>query len=114
MMSTSAHTQVGSCMLSVGALFAFIGFSIFDNGLLALGNIYLVSGCFIMLGYPRTKGLLLKYSNLKFTLFLVAGFTIVIAGWPRIGILVELFGLYHLMKTFLYMPIQIARSYLGI
>mmetsp|Transcript_14082 Transcript_14082/g.21358 ORF Transcript_14082/g.21358 Transcript_14082/m.21358 type:complete len:115 (+) Transcript_14082:44-388(+) len=114
MFSTSVHGQIGRTMAIVGGLFIFLGFSIFDNGLLALGNTYLVIGSLVMMGPARAKETLLNTSNLKITILLVTGFLIVITGRPRIGILVESYALYSLLKSFLYTPIRILRTYLGI
>ncbi|GAB5364400.1 hypothetical protein AAMO2058_000966800 [Amorphochlora amoebiformis] len=114
MLATSPLTQVGSSMMTIGGMFAFLGFSIFDSGLLALGNIFLVFGFFTFLGMLRSKSILLERKNLKFTAFLAAGIIIVLTGRPRAGILVQSFGLYYLLKSFLYMPIQFVRTWLRI
>mmetsp|Transcript_27208 Transcript_27208/g.66190 ORF Transcript_27208/g.66190 Transcript_27208/m.66190 type:complete len:117 (+) Transcript_27208:257-607(+) len=116
-MSTPS-AQVGRVMVGMGALFAFLGFVIFDNGLLALGNIFLVTGTFTSIGMARTRNILLKSSNLKFTAFFLSGVFVVLTGRPRTGMLLEFFGLYHMMKTFVYAyvetPIKFIRSYIGI
>eukprot|EP00466_Bigelowiella_natans_P012668 jgi/Bigna1/59752/fgenesh1_kg.6_\ len=101
-------------MLSMGLLFLLTGFTLSDGGLLALGNLFLVAGCFLTLGIQSAKATLLEPSNLKFTLFLLVGIAVVLSGRPRIGILLELIGLYNFMKSFLYTPVALVKSYLGL
>mmetsp|Transcript_11459 Transcript_11459/g.21002 ORF Transcript_11459/g.21002 Transcript_11459/m.21002 type:complete len:119 (-) Transcript_11459:203-559(-) len=117
MLATSVHAQVGRLVMSVGGLFAFLGFSIFDNGLLALGNIFLVTGCFIWLGFDKSRSMLFQRDNLKFTVFLAIGFVVVLSGRPRVGILFEVFALYNLMKSYIHRAFKFAKgmlSYVGL
>jgi hypothetical protein len=88
----SLHAQIGSAVMMVGGIFAFLGFAIFDNGLLALGNLFLVSGSFTMLGFQKSRSIVLQRENIKFSLCSLLGLGVVLSGRPRIGIIIEIFG----------------------
>ncbi len=98
----------------MGALFAFGGFVLMDGGMLALGNIFLLVGTAAVLGPSRLRALALDRRNIAFNLFLLVGLALTLRGSPRTGILLELVGLYYLLKSVLLVPVRMLRSVLGL
>eukprot|EP00455_Lapot_gusevi_P027345 TRINITY_DN2892_c0_g1_i3.p1 TRINITY_DN2892_c0_g1~~TRINITY_DN2892_c0_g1_i3.p1 ORF type:complete len:151 (-),score=17.02 TRINITY_DN2892_c0_g1_i3:118-570(-) len=85
-------TAFGSLFLTLGVLFFF------DKGLLALGNILFLAGVALVIGVKNTTLFFLKRRN--GALCFLGGILIVLLGWPIIGMLIEIFGIFNLFGNF--------------
>ncbi|TQD76199.1 hypothetical protein C1H46_021335 [Malus baccata] len=62
----SEQKKVGLGLLGFGILFTFLGVMLFfDRGLLALGNIFWLTGVALLLGWRSTWNLFTSKANLK-------------------------------------------------
>ena len=74
---------------------AFIALGVlllFDNALLALGNILMIFGIIFIVGVPRTRLLLFHRNHFISTLLFITGFVLVLGGWAKMGLVVEGMG----------------------
>merc|ERR1711998_201411 len=80
---------VGAGLIGFGAFFAFFGFAILDNGLLAMGNILFLSGVTLILGPPRCLSMFSASESVAGSVGFVVGILLVLAGWARVGVMCE-------------------------
>lgn len=57
-------------------------------------------GLFLALGITKMLGFFLQAKKWKGTLAFFLGFTLVVIGWPFIGVIIELFGFLNLFGDF--------------
>ena len=91
----------GSC-IAAGCFLGFTGFCLFDNGLLALGNILLLLGVTLALGISRVASLFIATDSLIGTIGFAGGLFLVLLGWARIGVAVEVIGLLWVFGGLIY------------
>ncbi|GKU87602.1 hypothetical protein SLE2022_184070 [Rubroshorea leprosula] len=104
------QTKVGAGLIGFGILFSFLGIILFfDRGLLALGNIFCLTGVAILLGWYSTLQLFTSRRNYKGTASFILGLFFIFVRWPIVGIILELYGCFVLfggfwssVKVFLY------------
>ncbi|GLT74893.1 hypothetical protein SLA2020_466580 [Shorea laevis] len=104
------QTKVGAGLIGFGILFSFLGIILFfDRGLLALGNIFCLTGAAILLGWYSTLQLFTSRRNYKGTASFLLGLFFIFVRWPIVGIILELYGCFVLfggfwssVKVFLY------------
>merc|ERR1711934_657976 len=89
---------IGAGCMGFGAMFASVGVFVLDNGLLALGNILFLSGIMTLLGISRCLGLFVATESLIGTVGFVSGLSILMTGWARIGVIMEVVGLLWVFK----------------
>eukprot|EP00656_Telonema_subtile_P002715 TRINITY_DN1123_c0_g1_i1.p1 TRINITY_DN1123_c0_g1~~TRINITY_DN1123_c0_g1_i1.p1 ORF type:complete len:107 (+),score=29.11 TRINITY_DN1123_c0_g1_i1:171-491(+) len=70
-----------------------LGVLMFDNALLAMGNLLFLGGATTCLGISRTISLFTNSTSLKGTAGFVAGLFLLLCGWARIGFIIEVAGL---------------------
>lgn len=91
MLRPSQHRNTGLMLSGGGILVTFVGMTLFFNsGLLKLGNLFFLSGLPLIIGPTRFVSFFLKPSRIRATATFLAGvFLVVFAGWPMLGLLVE-------------------------
>jgi hypothetical protein len=101
-LSSLQDKKIGFAMCGSGIAIMFLGITFFFNAtLLRLGNILLISGMPIVVGTKRTVRYFTSKQRLRSSLtFLFGFFLVVFAGWPRFGILMEIFGFLNLFGNF--------------
>jgi len=120
-------TKTGVVLSALGFLFMFLGVLLFfDRGLLAIGNVLLLSGIFFILGVQRTIMFFNPFAQTKkgrtyekvvgIFLFFV-GFSMLLfrRGWASIALLIELIGLVQMFASILPTVLSALRSipYIG-
>mmetsp|Transcript_26700 Transcript_26700/g.38176 ORF Transcript_26700/g.38176 Transcript_26700/m.38176 type:complete len:235 (+) Transcript_26700:2377-3081(+) len=89
--------QLGAVLLGVGFLLSLMGIMLFFEGnLMRIGNICFIAGIFLLIGPSRVSGYFLNESRLQATTISGIGVLLVLFGKPKIGILIEIFGLLNL------------------
>ncbi|MED6143089.1 hypothetical protein PIB30_003367 [Stylosanthes scabra] len=102
--------KAGIGLIVFGIFFTFLAVVLFfDRGLLALGNIFWLSGVAILLGWRSMLSLFTNPPNYKGTASFLLGLFFIFVRLPIIGILFELYGCLVLfghfwssIKVFLY------------
>jgi len=89
--------QLGALLLALGLFLSIMGMALFFEGnLLRLGNICIILGIPLLLGPDRVRGFFMKESRIQASLITSLGIILVFWGKPRLGILLEVFGLLNL------------------
>ncbi|KAK4433817.1 Vesicle transport protein GOT1 [Sesamum alatum] len=102
--------KIGLGLIGFGIFFTFLAIILFfDRGLLALGNIFWLTGVAILLGWRSTLQLFTNRRNYKGSLSFLLGIFFIFVRWPVVGILVQIYGCFVLfggfwpsIKAFLY------------
>nr|CAD1837015.1 unnamed protein product [Ananas comosus var. bracteatus] len=93
--------KIGIGLIGFGILFSFLAVILFfDRGLLALGNIFFLSGVGLLLGWRSMLQLFTKKANLKGSLPFLAGLFLIFVRWPILGIIIEIYGSIVLFSGF--------------
>ncbi|EGC39913.1 hypothetical protein DICPUDRAFT_74542 [Dictyostelium purpureum] len=104
--------KIGAMLSAIGLFFGFLGVLLFlDRGLLALGNILLVSGIFLILGFNKTLNFFGQRKKIRGTILFFLGIIVLLATrWTFVGMLVELFGFVNLFGDAFPIIISILRK----
>ncbi|KAJ6873768.1 hypothetical protein NC651_032574 [Populus alba x Populus x berolinensis] len=102
--------KIGLGLIGFGIFFTFLGALLFfDRGLLALGNIFWLSGVAILLGWRSTWKLFTNRANYKGSVCFLLGLFFIFVRWPVVGIIFEIYscialfgGFWPSVKVFLY------------
>ncbi|GAA0138920.1 lipase [Lithospermum erythrorhizon] len=102
--------KVGLGLIGFGIFFTFLGAILFfDRGLLALGNIFWLSGVTLLIGLNSTIQIFTNRANYKGTISFLLGLFFIFVRWPIVGIIIEIYGIVCLFggfwpsaKVFLY------------
>lgn len=102
--------KIGLGLIGFGIFFSFLGVLLFfDRGLLALGNLFWLTGVAILLGLRSTWNLFTNKANYKGSVCFVLGLFFIFVRWPIVGIILEIYGCIALfggfwpsVKVFLY------------
>ncbi|KAB5527607.1 hypothetical protein DKX38_021454 [Salix brachista] len=102
--------KIGLGLIGFGIFFTFLGALLFfDRGLLALGNIFWLSGVAILLGWQSTWKIFTNRANYKGSVCFLLGLFFIFVRWPVVGIIFEIYGCIALfggfwpsVKVFLY------------
>ncbi|XP_010542763.1 PREDICTED: vesicle transport protein GOT1 isoform X1 [Tarenaya hassleriana] len=85
--------KVGLGLIGFGIAFSFLGVILyFDRGLLALGNLFWLTGVGLLLGWQSTWRLFTNVNNLRGTVCFLLGIFLIFVRWPIIGIILEIYG----------------------
>ncbi|XP_044466810.1 vesicle transport protein GOT1 [Mangifera indica] len=91
--------KVGLGLIGFGIFFTFLAVILFfDKGLLALGNIFWLTGVALLLGWQSTWKLFT--SNYKGTGCFALGLFFLFVRWPLVGIILEIYGCITLFGGF--------------
>ncbi|KAK2712973.1 vesicle transport protein GOT1B-like isoform X1 [Artemia franciscana] len=102
MLQLNDTQKIGLLLTVFGSVFLFLGVVLlFDKGLLAIGNILFVCGIGCLIGPQRTFRFFFQQHRVKASLAFFGGMTVVLLGWPIVGMVIEFFGFYLLFKGFL-------------
>jgi len=93
--------KFGAGFLAASALFFLLGITLFfDRSCLSMGNILLLIGLTLTMGYRRTLSFFLNKQKYKGTATFFLGIAVILLRWPIIGFLVELYGILVLFSDF--------------
>jgi len=102
--------KIGVGLAGFGVGFLLLGIILlFDKGLLAIGNIFFISGLACVIGLERTFRFFFQVHKAKGSAAFFGGILIVLFGWPLIGMLVELYGFVLLFSGFFPVAINFLR-----
>merc|ERR1719356_1007634 len=90
---------IGCCGLGVVCLVLGV-MLLFDRTLLALGNVAFLLGLGLLMGTKIVKFFFRK-EKWRGTSAFFAGIAVIIIGWPFIGFVIELYGVWKLFASFL-------------
>ncbi|KAK6914408.1 Vesicle transport protein, Got1/SFT2-like [Dillenia turbinata] len=100
-LSLLIRAEIGLGLIGFGILFSFLGVILFfDKGLLALGNIFWLTGVVLLLGWYSTWKLFTSRANYKGSVSFVVGLFFLFVRWPIVGILLEIYGCIALFGGF--------------
>lgn len=110
MLEITDTQKIGVGLAGFGMTFLFLGvLLLFDKGLLAIGNILFISGLTCVIGIQRTFFFFFQRHKLKASVAFFSGITIVLLGWPMIGMIAEMYGFLLLFRGFLPSAINFLR-----
>ncbi|XP_078172680.1 got1/Sft2-like vescicle transport protein family isoform X1 [Carex rostrata] len=93
--------KVGIGLIGFGIFFSFLGVILFfDRGLLALGNLFFLSGVGLLLGFQYMLQLFTSTRNLKGSIPFFLGIFLILVRWPILGIIMEIYGSFVLFSGF--------------
>ncbi|XP_011628662.1 vesicle transport protein GOT1 isoform X2 [Amborella trichopoda] len=93
--------KIGIGLIGFGITFTFLGVILFfDMGLLALGNIFCLSGVAVLLGWHSTWQLFTRRTSYKGSVSFLVGFFLIFIGWPIVGVILESYGSIVLFSGF--------------
>ncbi|GMH19698.1 hypothetical protein Nepgr_021539 [Nepenthes gracilis] len=93
--------KIGLGFIGFGVLFTILGVVLFfDKGLLALGNIFWLTGVVILLGWRSTLKLFTSSSNYKGSVSFLLGLFFLFVRWPVVGIILEVYGCFIIFSGF--------------
>ncbi|RVE44504.1 hypothetical protein evm_010833 [Chilo suppressalis] len=102
--------KIGVGLAGFGMTFLFLGvLLLFDKGLLAIGNILFISGLSCIIGLQRTFFFFFQRHKVKASVAFFGGITIVLLGWPMIGMVAEIYGFLLLFRGFLPAAVNFLR-----
>jgi hypothetical protein len=101
MLEISDFQKIGLGLAAFGVAFLMLGVMLlFDKGLLAVGNILFISGLAFIIGLERTFWFFFQKHKWKASLAFFSGITVVLIGWPLIGMIFESYGFVLLFRGF--------------
>ena len=78
--------KIGIALMSFGGLFISLGILLFfDGGLLAMGNLFILSGLLFLNGMQKTLKLCTEKERLPGTICFLGGIAVVLYGYAHIG-----------------------------
>ncbi|CAF4485108.1 unnamed protein product [Rotaria magnacalcarata] len=93
----SDFQKIGLGLSIFGVGFIFLGMIfLFDKGLLAVGNILFLAGLSMIIGFERTLRFFFQRNKIKATLLFFGGISIVLFGYPLVGMIFEIYGFFLL------------------
>nr|XP_032526092.1 vesicle transport protein GOT1B isoform X1 [Danaus plexippus plexippus] len=102
--------KIGVGLAGFGMTFLFLGvLLLFDKGLLAIGNILFISGLACVIGLQRTFFFFFQRHKVKASVAFFGGISIVLLGWPMIGMIAEMYGFLLLFRGFLPAAVNFLR-----
>lgn len=96
------NKKIGIGLCGIGVLCVTLGiFLLFDRTLLALGNVAFLFGLALLLGPFKAFKFFFRKDKWKGTTGYFLGIAIIIVGWPFVGFLTEMYGIWKLFAAFL-------------
>ncbi|KAF6161838.1 hypothetical protein GIB67_001136 [Kingdonia uniflora] len=91
--------EIGIGLIGFGIFFTFLGVVLFfDRGLIALGNLFFLSGIALLLGWNSTWQLFTRRTNYKGSIPFLIGLFLIFVRWPLVGIIMEVWGSFVLFR----------------
>lgn len=102
--------KIGVGLAGFGVSFLFLGvLLLFDKGLLAIGNILFIAGLACVIGLERTFRFFFQKHKIKASIAFFGGISVVLLGWPLLGMLIETYGFVLLFSGFFPVAINFLR-----
>ena len=93
--------KIGMGLTAFGVFFTALGiFMLFDQALLSMGNLMFIAGIVLTIGPSHVGAFFLQKHKLRGTGTFFVGMTMVLFGWPKLGICIEIFGFVNLFGNF--------------
>lgn len=110
MLQVTDAQKIGVGLVGFGVAFLFLGtLFLFDKGLLAIGNILFLSGLAFVIGLERTFRFFFQRHKARGSAAFFGGISLVLLGWPLIGMLVEVYGFIVLFSGFFPVVVNFLR-----
>lgn len=101
----------GATLLVGGLMVTFLGVMLFFNGaLLRIGNILSISGGIILVGPKNVAGFFFTEARMQATIITSIGVLLVLWGKPKLGLLIEIFGLLSLFGNMLPLLLTLGKQ----
>ena len=89
------NRRLGASLVALGLFCTSFGIMLFfERNLLRIGNLSLLSGLILLVGFDKVSKFLLKKERILAAIITVFGASLVISGKPRLGILCEVMGFF--------------------
>ncbi|XP_059311198.1 vesicle transport protein GOT1-like [Lycium ferocissimum] len=95
--------EIGLGLIGFGVIFTLVGlFLFYDRSFVAIGNILFLSGVTLTTGVMSTLQFFffMKRQNFKGSASFAVGFFLIMIGWPVLGMIGEIYGLFVLFSGF--------------
>ncbi|XP_060169185.1 vesicle transport protein GOT1-like [Lycium barbarum] len=91
--------EIGLGLIGFGVMFTLVGvFLFYDRSFVAIGNILFLSGVTLTTGVMSTLQFFMKRRNFKGSASFSVGFFLIMMGWPVLGLIGEIYGLFLLFR----------------
>lgn len=101
----------GATLLVGGLVITFLGIMLFFNGmLLRLGNILSIAGGVMLVGPKNVAGFFMTETRMQATIITSIGVLLVLWGKPKLGLLIEIFGLLSLFGNMLPLLLTLGKQ----
>ncbi len=108
--SPETRRNVGATLLMGGGALTLIGMTLFfERNLLRLGNICIILGVPLLIGPSVVYNFFMQPKRAQATIITAMGIFLVFIGKPRLGILMEIFGLLNLIGNMLPLLMAVAK-----
>ncbi|CAH8493982.1 unnamed protein product [Schistosoma turkestanicum] len=105
--NSSDFQKIGLGLLAFGVAFLCLGvLFFFDAALLALGNVLFLGGIGCLIGLQKACSFFFRRTSVKGAVFFFGGITVVMFGFPFIGMLLEIYGMTNLFSKFIPVAIK--------
>ena len=109
--SPETRRKVGASLLVGGGALTLIGMTLFfERNLLRLGNICVILGIPLLIGPSIVYNFFMQPQRAQATIITALGIFLVFIGKPRLGILMEIFGLLNLFGNMLPLLVALAKK----
>ena len=109
--SPETRRKVGASLLVGGGALTLIGMTLFfERNLLRLGNICVILGIPLLIGPSIVYNFFMQPQRAQATIITALGIFLVFIGKPRLGILMEIFGLLNLFGNMLPLLLALAKK----
>ncbi|XP_059080655.1 vesicle transport protein GOT1B-like isoform X2 [Tigriopus californicus] len=110
MIEITDFQKIGVGLAGFGVSFLFLGvLLLFDKGLIAIGNILFLSGLAFVIGLERTFRFFFQWHKARGSIAFFGGISVVLFGYPLIGMLIECYGFFVLFSGFFPVAINFLR-----
>ena len=108
--SPETRRKVGAMLMVGGGALTLIGMTLFfERNLLRLGNICILLGIPLLIGPSIVYNFFMQPQRAQATIITAMGIFLVFIGKPRLGILMEIFGLLNLLGNMLPLLLSVAK-----
>ena len=111
----SDNKKIGIMLMVCGITFLVLGcLLLFNGGLLAMGNILFLASIPFLIGLKFTLNFfnpIARREKLRGILLFFSGILLVLVGWPKVGIIVEVVGMVEMFGTFVPHVVTFLRQF---
>merc|ERR1711872_687249 len=110
-MEVTDAQKLGVGLGSFGLFFLMLGvLLLFDKGLLAIGNLFCLSGLVCVMGWDKSKAFFMNTERKLACLAFFSGIGVLLLGYPIIGMIIEMYGAVKLFGGFFNLAISFLRQ----